>query len=59
VDLGGPRVKPGGQGRGIGLFLCKTLVEQSGGRIELASIAGEGTTVNLLLPIVSPLQKEA
>ena len=44
--------KPVGQGRGIGLFLCKTLVEQSGGRIELASTEGAGTTASLYLPIV-------
>jgi two-component system NtrC family sensor kinase len=43
--------KPAGKGRGIGLFLCKTLVEQAGGRIELASTPGEGTTVSLLLPL--------
>ncbi|MEY2920905.1 MAG: hypothetical protein RL261_2210 [Pseudomonadota bacterium] len=51
--------KPAGKGRGIGLFLCKTLIEQSGGRIELASTVGAGTTVNLLLPVVTPLRTEA
>ncbi len=51
--------KPVGQGRGIGLYLCKTLIEQTGGRIELASVDGEGTTVSLLLPGVTPPRTEA
>jgi two-component system, NtrC family, sensor kinase len=51
--------KPVGQGRGIGLYLCKTLIEQSGGRIELASTPGAGTTVSLLLPVVTPQRTEA
>ena len=42
--------KPAGRGRGIGLFLCKTLTEQAGGRIELESTMGAGTTVSLYLP---------
>ena len=43
--------KPVGRGRGIGLFLCKTLMEGAGGRIELASNPGQGTTATLFLPI--------
>ena len=43
--------KPAGRGRGIGLFLCKTLIEQGGGRIELESRVGLGTTVSLHLPL--------
>ena len=43
--------KPVGRGRGIGLFLCKTLVEQQGGRIELVSAPEKGTTASLLLPL--------
>ena len=45
--------KPAGRGRGIGLFLCKALVEKAGGRIELASTPGAGTTVLLHLPLRS------
>jgi two-component system, NtrC family, sensor kinase len=36
--------KPAGKGRGIGLYLCKKLVEESGGHMELASSPGAGTT---------------
>ena len=43
--------KPPDQGRGLGLFLCKTLIEQGGGRIELESEPGEGTTARIRMPV--------
>lgn len=43
--------KPAGKGRGIGLFVCRSLVEKDGGRIELSSVAGEGTTATVRLPL--------
>jgi signal transduction histidine kinase len=43
--------KPAGRGRGLGLFLCKTLVEQAGGQIAIDSAPGFGTTIRLSLPI--------
>ena len=43
--------KPAGRGRGIGLYLCKALMEEAGGRIELASTPGKGTTASLFLPL--------
>jgi signal transduction histidine kinase len=43
--------KPAGKGRGIGLYLCKTLIEQCGGRIEIASTPGAGATVSVYLPL--------
>jgi two-component system NtrC family sensor kinase len=46
--------KAAGGGRGIGLFVCKSLIEEGGGRIGLQSKVGEGTTVNLVLPLRPP-----
>ena len=39
------------QGMGIGLFHCKKIVEAHGGRIEVESEEGKGTTFKVLLPI--------
>ncbi|MGN6486498.1 MAG: PAS domain S-box protein [Devosia sp.] len=40
-----------GKGTGLGLSMVHGLAEQSGGRMSLASRAGEGTTVTLWLPV--------
>jgi len=42
--------KPPGQGSGIGLFMCRSLIEAEGGRIELDSEPGRGTRVSVYLP---------
>lgn len=42
--------KPPGRGSGIGLFMCRSLVEAEGGRIELDSTPGRGTRVTVSLP---------
>ena len=41
-------------GAGIGLAICKGLVEAHGGRIWAESREGEGTTVRLTLPLAPP-----
>lgn len=46
LDAGKP-----GKGGGIGLVLVKRFIELHGGRIEIASVPGEGTTVTLYLPV--------
>jgi nitrogen-specific signal transduction histidine kinase/ActR/RegA family two-component response regulator len=42
--------KPIGGGSGLGLAICHGIVEALGGRIELASSLGKGTTVRVTLP---------
>ncbi len=43
--------RPAGAGFGLGLFLVRTFADQWGGRFELTSTAGAGTTATLHLPI--------
>ena len=38
------------RGTGLGLSISKGIVEEFGGRLELASVEGEGTTVTICLP---------
>jgi signal transduction histidine kinase len=46
--------KTSGGGAGLGLSICRSIVEQSGGRIGLRSTVGQGTTVTLTLPLAPP-----
>jgi hypothetical protein len=38
------------EGKGLGLFMCRNQAEALGGRIEVRSVVGQGTTFRLLLP---------
>ncbi len=42
--------KEPGQGSGLGLYIARTLLEQLGGTLEIASRTGQGTTARLTLP---------
>ncbi len=41
------------EGTGLGLFLCRQLVEHHGGTIGLASVEGQGTTFWFTLPLLT------
>ncbi|MGD9576703.1 MAG: sensor histidine kinase [Syntrophorhabdus sp.] len=42
------------QGTGLGLSLCKRLIEANAGKIEVESKIGEGTTFTVMIPINVP-----
>lgn len=54
-----PHGAAGRQGHGLGLPICKRLIEAAGGTIELRSSPGAGATVRMLLPMAQPGAKSA
>jgi signal transduction histidine kinase len=51
--------KPVGQGTGLGLSLSYGIVKKHGGRIDVASEIGQGTTFRVVLPIRPPQEAQA
>jgi len=47
----GYTTKPPGRGSGLGLYMCKYIIELHGGTIQVSSQVGRGTTFLLTLPI--------
>ena len=43
-----------GEGTGLGLSICYTILEKLGGRIDVQSEPGHGTTFNIILPAEPP-----
>jgi CheY-like chemotaxis protein len=50
--------RPGTQGTGLGLATVQRIVTEIGGRIDIKSAPGEGTTVTVLFPRVASTPKE-
>jgi len=46
--------KPPGEGTGLGLSVSYGIVARHGGRIDVSSVQGQGTTFTILLPIEPP-----
>jgi CheY-like chemotaxis protein len=46
--------KPSGVGTGLGLPICRSIITSLGGRLELESKVGEGSTFRIVLPAVAP-----
>ena len=44
----------GGKGTGLGLFICRKIIEKHGGRISVDSEPGRGTVFQISLPIKLP-----
>jgi signal transduction histidine kinase/tetratricopeptide (TPR) repeat protein len=40
-------------GTGLGLYICKSIVEAQGGRISIASVPGQGATFTFTVPIAA------
>jgi two-component system sensor histidine kinase RegB len=49
--------RPEGSGMGLGLYLARAHVRQLGGHIEINSVVGQGTTVRLMLPLATALDR--
>jgi signal transduction histidine kinase/ActR/RegA family two-component response regulator len=46
--------KPVGEGSGLGLSICSTLITRLGGTLDIQSTSGEGTCVTVTLPPAPP-----
>ena len=54
-----PNQADSNKGSGLGLYICKNLVERVGGEIRFESDPTSGTTFYLNIPIAKPLRKTA
>jgi PAS domain S-box-containing protein len=51
--------KPRGLGTGLGLALVRKVAEQAGGRVEIESKIGKGTSVVLIIPAARPSEQSS
>ena len=46
--------RPGGKGTGLGLSVVRQIMDEHGGKVEVESVAGSGSTFTLLIPAECP-----
>lgn len=51
--------KPRGKGTGLGLYVCRQIVDDHKGKITINSVPNEGTMITVQIPIATSLSKEA
>jgi signal transduction histidine kinase len=51
--------KPVGEGTGLGLSIVRQIIDEHGGRLEIASVPDTGTTITVFLPVEQDVQEEA
>ena len=56
---GGHNGTPRQRGTGVGLALCNYLINQAGGRLQIESEPGRGTTVSITLPAAATERAKA
>ncbi len=51
--------KPRGKGTGLGLYVCRQIVDDHKGKITINSVPNEGTMITVQIPITTSISEEA